>query len=83
VPGTSPWRGVWRRPGVRSADLIVFAALLCGLPPLAPALNAPLLPRSAPVTMPADPASLPYRVVRSLPRMFVGLRGKYEHASEG
>lgn len=58
MPGTSPWRGAWRRRGVRPADLIVFAALLYGLLRLAPALNAPFLPRSAPVTVPTDPANL-------------------------
>jgi NitT/TauT family transport system permease protein len=44
-------------------DLIVFAALLAllfGLLRLAPALNAPFLPKTAPSTVSADPANLPY-----------------------
>jgi NitT/TauT family transport system permease protein len=76
VAGTFPSRGVWRRPGLRPADLIVFAgllALLFGLLRLAPALNAPFLPRTAPATVSTDPASLPYYAARSLLRMFIGL----------
>ena len=77
MPATFPSRGVWRRPGLRPADLIMFAALLAllhGLLRLAPALNAPFLPRTtAPATVSTDPANLPYYAVRSLPRMFIGL----------
>ncbi|HEV2254547.1 MAG TPA: sulfonate ABC transporter permease, partial [Streptosporangiaceae bacterium] len=57
-------------------DVIVFAALLAllyGLLRLAPALNAPFLPRTAPSTVSTDPANLPYYAVRSLLRMFIGL----------
>jgi NitT/TauT family transport system permease protein len=72
VPATFPSRGVWRRPGLRPADLIVFA-LLYGLLRLAPALNAPFLPRTAPATVSTDPANLPYYAVRSLLRIFIGL----------
>ena len=46
-----PSRGVWRRPNLRPVDLLVFAALLAllyGLLRLAPALNAPFLPKTAP-----------------------------------
>jgi NitT/TauT family transport system permease protein len=54
----------------------VFAgllALLFGLLRLAPALNAPFLPKTAPSTVSTDPANLPYYAVRSLLRMFIGL----------
>ena len=74
--GMFPSRGVWRRPGLRPVDLLVFAALLAllfGLLRLAPALNAPFLPRTAPSTVSTDPANLPYYAVRSLLRMFIGL----------
>ena len=74
--GTFPSRGVWRRPNLRLVDLIVFAALLAllfGLLRLAPALNAPFLPKTAPSTVSTDPANLPYYAVRSLFRMFVAL----------
>ena len=74
--GLFPSRGVWRRPGLRPVDLLVFAALLAllfGLLRLAPALNAPFLPKTAPSTVSADPANLPYYAVRSLLRMFVAL----------
>ncbi len=77
MPATFPSRGVWRRPGLRPADLIVFGVLLVllyGLLRLAPALNAPFLPRTtAPATVSTDPANLPYYAVRSLLRMFIGL----------
>ena len=74
--GLFPSRGVWRRPGLRPVDLLVFAALLAllfGLLRLAPALNAPFLPKTAPSTVSTDPANLPYYAVRSLLRMFVAL----------
>jgi len=74
--GTFPSRGVWRRPNLRLVDLIVFAALLAllfGLLRLAPALNAPFLPKTAPSTVSTNPANLPYYAVRSLFRMFVAL----------
>ena len=74
VLGTFPSRGVWRRPGLRPVDLVVFAALLAmlfGLLRLAPALNAPFLPKNS--TVSTDPGSLPYYAVRSLLRMFVAL----------
>jgi NitT/TauT family transport system permease protein len=74
--GTFPSRGVWRRPGLRPVDLIVFAALLAllfGLLRLAPALNAPFLPKTAASTVSTDPANLPYYAVRSLLRMFIAL----------
>jgi NitT/TauT family transport system permease protein len=76
MAGTFPSRGVWRRPSLRPVDVIVFAALLAllyGLLRLAPALNAPFLPRTAPSTVSTDPANLPYYAVRSLLRMFIGL----------
>src|ERR1700744_3104981 len=75
VPGGFPARGLWRRP-VRWADLLVVAALLAllfGLLRLAPALNAPFLPKTAPSTVSTDPANLPYYAVRSLLRMFIAL----------
>jgi NitT/TauT family transport system permease protein len=71
-----PTRGVWRRPGLRPVDLVVFAALLgllFGLLRLAPALNAPFLPSTAPHAVSTDPANLPYYAVRSLLRMFIAL----------
>jgi NitT/TauT family transport system permease protein len=74
--GTFPSRGVWRRPTLRPVDVIVFAALLgllFGLLRLAPALNAPFLPKTAPSVVSTDPANLPYYAVRSLLRMFIGL----------
>ena len=73
---TFPSRGVWRRPTLRPVDLLVFAALLAllyGLLRLAPALNAPFLPKTAPSTVSTDPANLPYYAVRSLFRMFMAL----------
>jgi NitT/TauT family transport system permease protein len=76
MAGTFPSRGVWRRPSLRPVDVIVFAALLAllyGLLRLAPALNAPFLPKTAPSTVSTDPANLPYYAVRSLLRMFIGL----------
>jgi NitT/TauT family transport system permease protein len=76
MAGTFPSRGVWRRPTLRPVDVIVFAALLAllyGLLRLAPALNAPFLPRTAPQTVSTDPADLPYYAVRSLLRMFIAL----------
>jgi len=76
MAGTFPSRGVWRRPGLHPVDLLVFAALLAllfGLLRLAPALNAPFLPKTAPSTVSTDPANLPYYAVRSLLRMFIGL----------
>jgi len=76
MAGTFPSRGVWRRPGLRPVDVIVFAALLAllyGLLRLGPALNAPFLPKTAPSTVSTDPANLPYYAVRSLLRMFIGL----------
>jgi NitT/TauT family transport system permease protein len=76
MAGTFPSRGVWRRPNLRLVDLIVFAALLAllfGLLRLAPALNAPFLPETAPSRVSTDPANLPYYAVRSLFRMFVAL----------
>jgi NitT/TauT family transport system permease protein len=76
MAGTFPTRGVWRRPGLRLVDLFVFAALLAllfGLLRLAPSLNAPFLPKTAPAYVSTDPADLPYYAVRSLLRMFIGL----------
>ncbi len=76
MAGTFPSRGVWRRPSLRPVDVVVFAALLAllfGLLRLAPALNAPFLPKTAPSTVSTDPADLPYYAVRSLLRMFIGL----------
>lgn len=49
-----PARGLWRRPGLRWADVVVVLALLAllallfGLLRLAPALNPPFLPKTAP-----------------------------------
>src|SRR3974390_1088181 len=76
MSGTFPSRGVWRRPNLRPVDLIVLAALLAllfGLLRLAPALDAPFLPKTAPSTVSTDPANLPYYAVRSLFRMFIAL----------
>ena len=76
VPGGFPARGLWRRPGLRWADIVVGAALLAllfGLLKLAPALNAPFLPNTAPSAVSTDPANLPYYAVRSLLRMFIAL----------
>jgi NitT/TauT family transport system permease protein len=76
MAGMFPTRGVWRRPGLRPVDVMVFAALLAllfGLLRLAPALNAPFLPKTAPSTVSTDPANLPYYAVRSLLRMFIAL----------
>jgi NitT/TauT family transport system permease protein len=56
--------------------VVVVAALLAllfGLLRLAPALNAPFLPKAAPSTVSTDPADLPYYAVRSLLRMFAAL----------
>ncbi|HEX6452880.1 MAG TPA: ABC transporter permease subunit [Trebonia sp.] len=76
VPGGFPARGLWRRPALRWADVVVVAALLgllFGLLRLAPALNAPFLPKTAPSAVSTDPADLPYYAVRSLLRMFAAL----------
>jgi len=76
MSGVFPSRGVWRRPGLRLVDLLVLFALLAllfGLIRLAPALNAPFLPRTAPSRVSTDPANLPYYAARSLLRMFIGL----------
>jgi NitT/TauT family transport system permease protein len=76
VPGGFPARGLWRRPGLRWPDIVVGAALLAllfGLLRLAPALNAPFLPKTAPSQVSTDPADLPYYAVLSLLRMFIGL----------
>ncbi len=78
--GIFPSKGVWRRPGLRPVDLLVFAALLAllfGLLRLAPALNAPFLPKTAPSTVSTDPANLPYHAVRSLFRMFIAIFPAY------
>jgi NitT/TauT family transport system permease protein len=75
VPGGFPARGLWRR-GLRWPDIIVMAALIAlvfGLLKLAPALNAPFLPKTAPTQISTDPANLPYYAVRSLLRMFIAL----------
>ena len=74
--GGFPSRGVWRRPALRWVDLVVAAALvalLYGLLRLAPSLNAPFLPSTAPATVSTDPANLPYYAARSLLRMFAAL----------
>src|SRR5579863_4517303 len=76
VPGGFPARGLWRRPALRWPDLVVLVALvalLYGLLRLAPALNAPFLPKTAPAQVSTDPADLPYYAVRSLVRMFAAL----------
>jgi NitT/TauT family transport system permease protein len=57
-------------------DIVVGAALIAliyGLVRLAPALNAPFLPKTAPSAVSTDPANLPYYAVRSLVRMFAAL----------
>ncbi|WP_369393148.1 ABC transporter permease [Streptomyces sp. CG1] len=74
--GGFPSRGVWRRPGLRWVDVVVVAALvalLYGLLRLAPSLNAPFLPSTAPSRVSTDPSNLPYYAVRSLVRMFAAL----------
>jgi len=74
--GFFPSRGVFRRPRLHWVDVVVGAALLAllfGLLRLAPSLNAPFLPRTAPSQVSTDPADLPYYAVRSLLRMFIGL----------
>ncbi len=66
MAGTFPSRGVWRRPNLRPVDLLVFAAvlaLLYGPLRLAPALNAPFLPKTAPSRCP--PTRLTCRTTRS------------------
>ena len=71
-----PARGVLRRPGLRPVDIVVALALvglLYGLLRIAPALNAPFLPRTAPAQVSTDPSNLPYYAVRSLLRMFIAL----------
>jgi NitT/TauT family transport system permease protein len=71
-----PSRGVWRRPAFRWVDalvLVAVAVLLFGLLRLAPALNAPFLPSTAPSQVSTDPSELPYYAVRSLLRMFIAL----------
>jgi NitT/TauT family transport system permease protein len=76
VFGVFPSRDVWRRPGLRPVDLLVFAALLAllfGLLRLAPALNAPFLPKTPSRPLSTNPANLPYYAVRSLFRMFIAL----------
>ena len=76
VPGGFPARGLWRRPALRWPDVVVMLALVAliyGLLKLAPALNAPFLPKTAPSEVSTDPANLPYYAVRSLLRMFIGL----------
>ncbi|WP_034260831.1 ABC transporter permease [Actinospica robiniae] len=74
--GQFPSRGVWHRPRLRVVDVVVFAgvlALLFTLVRLAPALDAPFLPSTAPSRVSTDPVNLPYYAVRSLLRMFAGL----------
>jgi NitT/TauT family transport system permease protein len=76
VPGGFPARGLWRRPALRWADVVVLlalVALLYGLLKLAPSLNAPFLPNEAPKAISTDPANLPYYAARSLLRMFIAL----------
>jgi NitT/TauT family transport system permease protein len=76
VPGGFPARGLWRRPALRWPDLVILVALvalLYGLLRLAPSLNAPFLPKTAPAEVSTDPADLPYYAVRSLLRMFAAL----------
>jgi NitT/TauT family transport system permease protein len=71
-----PTRGLWRRRGLSWVDIVVGAALVAliyGLVRLAPALNAPFLPSTAPSSVSTDPANLPYYAVRSLVRMFAAL----------
>ena len=74
--GFFPARGALLRPRLRWVDVLVGAALLAllfGLLRLAPSLNAPFLPRTAPSQVSTDPADLPYYAVRSLLRMFIAL----------
>ncbi|QHC22591.1 ABC transporter permease subunit [Streptomyces sp. GS7] len=74
--GGFPSRGVWRRPALRWVDVVVagaLVALLYGLLRLAPSLNAPFLPSTAPSSVSTDPSQLPYYAVRSLVRMFAAL----------
>ncbi|QMU72468.1 hypothetical protein [Streptacidiphilus sp. P02-A3a] len=55
-----PTRGVLRRPGLRPVDILVALALvglLYGLLRIAPSLNAPFLPRTAPAQVSTDPAN--------------------------
>ena len=76
VPGEFRARSLLRRPALRWPDVVVLVALLAllfGLLKLAPALNAPFLPRTAPSEVSTDPANLPYYAVRSLLRMFAAL----------
>ena len=76
VPGGFPAGGVLRRTAFRWPDLVVLVALvalLFGLLRLAPSLNAPFLPKTAPSEVSTDPADLPYYAVRSLLRMFAAL----------
>jgi NitT/TauT family transport system permease protein len=57
-------------------DIAVGAAMIAliyGLVRLAPALNAPFLPKTAPSAVSTDPANLPYYAARSLVRMFAAL----------
>jgi len=71
-----PTRGVLRRPALRPVDIVVALALvglLYGLLRIAPALNAPFLPRTAPAQVSTAPWNLPYYAVRSLLRMFIAL----------
>ncbi|MFD7587304.1 ABC transporter permease [Kitasatospora sp. NPDC059811] len=53
--------------------VVALVAFLYGLLRLAPSLNAPFLPSTAPDTVSTDPANLPYYAVRSLVRMFAAL----------
>ncbi|GGU60911.1 ABC transporter permease [Streptomyces albospinus] len=74
--GGFPSRGVWRQPALRWVDVVVagaLVALLYGLLRLAPSLNAPFLPSTAPSSVSTDPSNLPYYAVRSLVRMFAAL----------
>ncbi|WP_411139967.1 ABC transporter permease [Streptomyces sp. x-80] len=74
--GGFPSRAVLRRPALRWVDVLVAAALLgllYGVLRLAPALNAPFLPKTAPSFVSTDPSNLPYYAVRSLLRMFAAL----------
>ncbi|MGD3106136.1 ABC transporter permease [Streptomyces sp. YGL11-2] len=67
---------MWRRPALRWVDVVVagaLVALLYGLLRLAPSLNAPFLPSTAPSSVSTDPSQLPYYAVRSLVRMFAAL----------
>ncbi|WP_229852222.1 ABC transporter permease [Streptomyces albospinus] len=67
---------MWRQPALRWVDVVVagaLVALLYGLLRLAPSLNAPFLPSTAPSSVSTDPSNLPYYAVRSLVRMFAAL----------